>query len=273
MDIIAFSVRGVPFYWYGIITSLAIVAGILITSVNLYWRDKNFFQVIGLLVYAIPIALLFSRLTYVGLHWALYQNNLIGIFMIDRGGVSIYGAFLGFILVLFFYTDNGNRRDTRSLSFWYWLDVLAPALVLGLAIDQLGHFILQATVGIPSNDKIAEYIEYAFRPSGFEGYEYFKPVALYQAIWQFFVLLITLGATVIQVNKRVIKPGNLFIFSLILICGGRFYLGFLYLTTNQPGSLHLGQIISLGALLGCVVLVAIRRFRPYSTIARRIFSA
>lgn len=272
MDIVAFSIGGLQFFWYGIITSFAIIAGILITGANLYWRKKDFLNVIDFLVYAIPVGVLCSRLIYVWLHWEYYQNNLPAIFMIHQGGVSIYGAFIGFILVLFFYTHNDNRKNTGNSTFWYWLDVLAPALVLGLAIDQLGHFILQATVGMPSNDKIAEYIEYAFRPSGFESYEYFKPVALYQAIWQFFVLLITLGVTVAQVNKGMIKTGNLFIFSLILICGGRFYLGFLYLTTNQAGGLHLGQIISLVTLLVCICLLVIRRFAFCSTMARRIFS-
>ena len=54
-----------------------------------------------------------------------------------------------------------------------------PAIVFGLVILQITNFMMQFSVGtplsvdIPNDHTPAEYIEYKYRPSGFEGYLYF----------------------------------------------------------------------------------------------------
>lgn len=265
MDIIAFSIGTLNFYWYGIITSIAILVGMLLTGVGLYFRREKFAVMIDLLLFAIPVGIIASRIFYVFLHWKLYSGNMTEIMAFNYGGFSIYGAFVGFLFVVYFYTK------LKKLSFWYWLDILVPAIVFGVAIDQLGHFIFQTIVGIPDNGKTVEYIEYAFRPAGFEQYEYFKPVALYQAIWQFIVFLVVTALSFMQVKNHSILFGNVFLVGMSMVCLGRFLFGFFYLTTQHGMQLHTGQFISLVVLISCLALWTIRTYLPNNSLVKSIF--
>lgn len=272
MDSIAFSIGGLDVYWYGVVTSFAILAGLLVTRVHLYLRRESFSGVLDILIISIPVGIIFSRVVYVLLHWVFYWNNLSEILAISHGGLSIYGAFIGLMLAVFIYSS------VNRLYFWRWLDVFVPAILLGLAIDQLGHFALQTTIGLPvtgslvNDHRIMEYVEYAFRPSGFEGYEYYRPVALYQCIWQFFVFFISLGLLYLQTNYRLIRDGNLFLIGMILAAIGRFYFGFLYFSSNPGGSLHFGQWISLMGIVICMGLFLLRKYRSCGFRTRRIFN-
>ncbi|MBP2633616.1 MAG: Prolipoprotein diacylglyceryltransferase [Firmicutes bacterium] len=265
MDIIAFSMGNLNFYWYGIVTSIAILAGILVTRIGLHFRHEKFSVILDLLLFGIPVAIIVSRLFYVCLHWQLYSEKIGEIIALDRGGFSIYGAFVGFLLVVYCYTK------FKKISFWYWLDILVPAIILGIIIDQLGHFCFQTIVGMPDNGKTVEYIEYAFRPAGFEQYEYFKPVALYQAIWQFSVFVLVTLLSFFQIKNRTILFGDIFLIGMSITCLGRFLFGFFYLTTQRGMQLHAGQFISLLGLILCLVLWGLRKYFPHKEMMKNIF--
>ncbi len=265
MDIIAFSIGSLNFYWYGIITSIAILVGMLVTRVGLHFRHENFGVMIDLLLLGIPVAIIASRLFYVCLHWQLYSGKVNEIIALNRGGFSIYGAFVGVLFLLYCYTK------FKGISFWYWLDILVPAIILGIAIDQLGHFSFQTIIGMPDNGKTVEYIEYAFRPAGFEQYEYFKPVALYQAIWQFVVFILVTVLSFLQIKHRNILFGNIFLIGMSMSCLGRFLFGFFYLTTQRGMQLHAGQFISLMGLILCLGLWSSRKYLHNKSMIKSIF--
>lgn len=269
MDIIAFSIGGIDVYWYGLVTSLAILAGLLITGLHLYIRRGALVHALDILIYGIPMGLFCARLTYVALHWELYRSQPAEIFAVSHGGLSIYGAGIGFTLTVLVYAYQ------KGLNFWHWLDVFAPAILLGVAIDQLGHFALQATVGMPvagdlsANHRIVEYVEYAFRPTGFEGYEYFKPVALYLAIWQFVGFFAVMALSCLQIRRGASAPGSLFLFGMMYAALGRFSFGFLYLSTTPY--LHIEQLICLAILLVSAGFMARLKCRPRRGAAPQMF--
>lgn len=271
MDIAAFSLGGFNIYWYGLTVSLAIVAGVAVTACNLWLQRENFERVVDLLLWGIPVGFLFARGFYVLFHWPLFAGNLTEVFMLQHGGFSVYGALIGFILVIFFYTY------LRNLCFWRWLDLLVPAILLGLAIDQLGHFFFQANVGLPMareaayQSRIVEYVEYAFRPLGFEGYEYFWPVALYQSLWQLTVFFLAVLFSFLRIAGRRFRDGNLFLGCMVLVCLGRFGFGFLYLTTEPGSGLHFGQVVSLVALCVCGAFLVRRNFKVARKAAKAAF--
>jgi len=267
MDIIAFSVGNLNFYWYGIITSIAILVGILVTRIGLHFRHEKFAVIIDLLLLGIPVSVIVSRVFYVCLHWQLYNGKIGEIIALNRGGFSIYGAFIGFLLVVYFYTR------VKGISFWYWLDILVPAILLGLTIDQLGHFCFQTIVGMPDNGKTVEYIEYAFRPAGFEQYEYFKPIALYQAMWQFSVFIFVSVRSYFQIKYRNILFGDIFLIGMSMACLGRFLFGFFYLTTERGMQLHTGQFISLMGLILCLGLWSSRKYLLNERKIKNLFKA
>ncbi|SEJ63565.1 phosphatidylglycerol:prolipoprotein diacylglycerol transferase [Propionispira arboris] len=261
MGIVAFSIGDVNVYWYGIIITIAILIGMIITWINVYLRGQEFSRVVDILLFGIPVGFLFGRLGQVILHWDNYQNNWSEILQCAHGGISIYGAFLGFILVVFLYTS------AKRLSFWFWLDILVPAIVFALMLDQLGHFVLQVTVGtplplnIPNDHSLVQYIEYDFRPSGFEGYEYFRPVALYQAIAQFVVFVASIILSFLQIRRNNIKQGTIFLISIFFVALIRFFCGFLYLGAPANDTLHFGQITCLLGSMLCLCIWCLRKYQ------------
>lgn len=267
MDIVACSIGGFNVYGYGVVTALALIVGMLVTKVVTSWYNEQFSIAIDMFVISIPVSLIFARFFYVILHWNLYSANFSEIVYLNHGGISIYGAFVGFLLTVYLYTKNYYE------SFWHWVDIFMPAIALGLAIDQLGHFFFQFAVGIPAEGKMVEYIEYAFRPTGFQNYEYFKPVALYQAGWQFIIFFATIVLTMLHLKKNKVLSGSVFLVSILLLCLGRFAFGFFYLKADPGFHLHLGQILGL---IGCVVsigLLVARRFISNQPTINNIFKA
>lgn len=196
MGMVAFSCGEFPVYWYGLLVSLAIALGWIVTEAHLYIRRERLGFLPDILLCSVVGGVAGARLGYVCLHFFERQWGFYDIAALNRGGFSVYGAFVGFFCLLALYT---YWRDVR---FWRCVDILTPAFLLGLAVLQMGNFALQATVGVPvggseaSGSRIVEYIEYFFRPAGYEGYEYFWPVALYQAVWQFIVFCLAAAAGV-----------------------------------------------------------------------------
>ena len=94
-----------------------------------------------------------------------------------------------------------------------------------------GHYI----ISVSYTHLIAGYIEYAFRPSGFEQYEYFRPVALYQAVWQVVVFSGVCIFNSWQSKKKQFYTGVCFMLGISGAAMGRFVLGFLYISAH-PGS-------------------------------------
>ena len=56
------------------------------------------------ILYATPVAIIFSRLYYVVFNWADFKDNPIDIINTRKGGLAIYGAVIGAILVGYVYT-------------------------------------------------------------------------------------------------------------------------------------------------------------------------
>ena len=252
MGLIACFVGHIPLYLYGCIVAAALLAGLLVARISTWVYDEDFSAVIDLLLWGIPVGFIMARAGYVLGHWSFYLAHPESIAWVWEGGFSLYGAALGLVLVLWLYCR------CREMDFWHWLDILAPALLLALAINQFGHFVMQTTVGmplppdLPNDHTLAEYIEFSYRPSGFERYEYFQPVALYQAGMQLAAWLLAVILTFWQARRRLWHEGCLFLFGSAAVCLIRFGCGYFYLSTT-PG-LHPGQILSLAAAAACLAL-------------------
>lgn len=257
MDWIVYSVGSINIYWYGLVCAAAVLVFMLVTWSCLRLRGEPFAPVIDMLLWGIPAGLVLARVIYVARYWDLYRDDLSLIPALWQGGFSIYGAFAGFILavVLCCYRE--------KIPFWRCLDGLTPGIVAALLISQLGNFAAPFTVGMPlpsgsiNEQRLAEYVEYAYRPSGFEGYEYFKPVALYQAGMQLVVLLAAVWAARPRCQQR-LTAGMTFLASMFLLTVIRFGCGYMYLTTDVSGTLHFGQRVCLAGAAACLLLLWLR---------------
>ncbi len=259
MGFIAFCLGGIPVYFYGLLLMLSVLAGLVVTCIHVRLYEKPFAPVLDMIVWALPVGLVFSRIGYVLGHWSFYAEIPGEIFCVWNGGLSLYGAGLGFLCTVWLYCR------WNHLSLWLWLDILIPAIALGLVLQQLGIFCMQMTVGmplpadLPNDNSLAEYIEYGFRPSGFEHYEYFRPVALYQAGGQFLIFLVVWALSRWQIYSSFFwREGCVFLSGVFLLSILRFVCGFFYLSALPGPMLHTGQVLSLLVALLCGGLLIYR---------------
>jgi phosphatidylglycerol---prolipoprotein diacylglyceryl transferase len=88
-----------------------------------------------------------ARIAYVIGHFSQVTdsgNDLLGIFKVWEGGISLLGGITGGILAGLPYA----RR--HRLGFWRMLDVAAPGLALGIAVGRIGDLMIGDHLGKPT---------------------------------------------------------------------------------------------------------------------------
>lgn len=261
MDFIAFSWNSVNVYWYGIVMAVAVILGLAISWINVWLHKENFDIIIKIMVWGIPCSIVGARIVYVMQNMDYFSKNLSEIFCLWQGGLSIYGALLVFFAVC------AICLKVNQMQILYWLDLIMPAIVFGLVILQITNFMMQFSVGtplsvdIPNDHTPAEYIEYKYRPSGFEGYLYFQPVAFYQAAINFGIFILTVLLTMINRFFKLLSNGTIFLLALFLIALSRFYLGFMYLSVDKDVILYPVQWIALLVMIVTVIFYIGNKYR------------
>lgn len=253
-----FKLGSLHIYWYGTVVLSAILFALLITWLNVKKRQEDFSAVIDILLITLPLGIFFGRSVYVFYHWYSFAGDLFSILEFTEGGLSIYGAFIGFLLGSVVYCHYTAKN------LWHWMDVLIPGMVAGLIIMQIGNFFMQNTIGLPisstvNDHSLVAYVSFKQRPYGFESYLYFKPVALYQAGVLFFIFCFSLILSYMQYTRRKINSGDVFLLSIILIGICRFVFGFMYLGTQEDILPHFGQLMPLFMTLCAMALYCYRR--------------
>jgi phosphatidylglycerol:prolipoprotein diacylglycerol transferase len=182
-----------------------------------------------------------------------YLTHPLDLINIRNGGLGIPGAIIGGGIALFMYA----RR--RKLDFVTWLDIVAPAIPLGQAIGRFGNWFNQEVYGAPTTLPWAIRIDPRYRVAGFEAYETFHPLFLYEALWSLgnMALLLWLGR---KHADKLIK-GDLFLIYLIVYPLGRFLLEFLRLDSAQLGGINANQTFMAIVMLFSAGLLIYRHWR------------
>jgi phosphatidylglycerol:prolipoprotein diacylglycerol transferase len=177
-----------------------------------------------------------------------YLTHPLSILMTWRGGLGIPGAVLGGVIALYFFC----RR--RKLNFGLWADIAAPALALGQAIGRWGNYVNQEVYGAPSDLPWAITIDPQNRLPGFELYERYHPLFLYESLWS----LLTVGI-LLWIARRWedrLLNGDVFLIYLILYPVGRFLLEFLRLDSSQIAGINANQtVMGVVALASAATLI------------------
>ena len=100
-------------------------------------------------------------------------------------------------------------------SFGYFLDALAPGILLAQAIGRLGNWFNGELFGRPTDLPWALEIPQSLRPDGYTTFETFHPAFLYELIW------CTLIATALILVKKKWAPGQVFSAYVALYSVGR----------------------------------------------------
>ena len=253
MGKIAFSIGTIHFSWFGLILATAILAACAISWYHVRLRNENVDNLLGLTLYSIPIGIFSARLYYVAVNWHLYADNPNEILQIWHGGLAIHGALIGVALTIWLYSVI-NRT-----SFWHWADIVVPGLVFAQAIGQWGNFINQDAFGYPTDASWAIYIDYIYRPPGYEQFDFFHPTFLYESAWGLIIFTILIAVSWITLKKpSTLASGSLFLLYLILYSLGRLVIEEFRLDSEMLGDWRLAQIVSAIILVWSGTLLVMR---------------
>ncbi len=243
--------------YYGIILMLGAVAGAWLAAREVKRRGHDPEIVWDLLVYLIIGGVIGARLWHVftpppssieqGYTTVYYLTHWLDLINLRRGGLGIPGAVIGGAIALYFY----SRK--HKLNFAEWADIAAPSVALGQAIGRFGNYFNQELYGAPTDLPWKLYIDPGHRVSGFENYEYFHPLFLYESLWNFASMFFLIWISRRFENR--LKSGDVLLAYCITYPVGRFLLDFLRLDAAQIGGINANQtFMAVVAVIAAVVL-------------------
>jgi phosphatidylglycerol:prolipoprotein diacylglycerol transferase len=145
IDPIAVQIGPLQLHWYGIIIASAVLIAALLGSRVAQRLGENPEDGWSMLLWVVVAAVIGARIYHVIHEWeSTYSQDLALIPQVWRGGIGIPGAVAGGALAIWIWTR------VRGLNAARWLDIFAPALLLGQAIGRLGNFVNQELYGPPT---------------------------------------------------------------------------------------------------------------------------
>jgi len=222
------------------------IAAAILTNARLVRRGSEPWALVDVLIWAIPLGLIGSRIWHVITHPTDYffeGADPLAPFRIWEGGVAIFGALIGGAIGAWI----GCRF--AGIRFWSFADALAPAMLLAQAIGRLGNWFNHELFGLPTDLPWGLEIEAsnpAF-PVGLEPGTLFHPTFLYEIIW------LSLGIVVLLlIEKRFhLQWGKLWACYMIWYGLGRIVFESIRI---DPSEIYFGLRVNVWGAIGLVVL-------------------
>ncbi|HHW32315.1 MAG TPA: prolipoprotein diacylglyceryl transferase [Clostridiaceae bacterium] len=253
---VAFNLFGIPIYWYGIIIASSILLSILMAMHDSKKFDIESDTIIDLVLYAVPVAIVTARLYYVIFSWDDFKDNLMDIFNTRQGGLAIYGAIIGAVIVAYIFA---NKRKIGAFKLF---DFASPYLPFAQAIGRWGNFINQEAFGANTSlpwgmtgDIIKRELQY-LRDSGLNvtPSQPVHPTFLYESLWNLGVFFILLWY-----RKHKKREGEIFFLYMILYGIGRFWIEGLRLDSLMLGNLRISQVLAALFAIAFGIAFLVRR--------------
>lgn len=240
--------------------ALCIIIG---TAVAIWLGNKRFIAlypngkgiVSDVAIIAVPVGVLGGRLYHV----ITTPNKFFGsngrpedILKIWEGGLGIWGAIsLGACGAFLAYRTLARTRDLPP--FRYFLDALAPGVLIAQAIGRWGNWFNAELFGGPTALPWALEIPEWARPLGYSESPTFHPTFLYESLW-----CLLLAFALLRFGGK-LKGGQTFSLYIALYCLGR--LGFELLRIDSASlifGIRVNVLVSIA--VGAAATLAYRRF-------------
>lgn len=211
--------------------------------------------------YVVAGTLIGARLGHVFFYdWPRYQNNLMEIFAIWKGGLASHGGVAGVFLAVLLYYSRDLRHKFPSISFLNLLDMMViPASLVACCI-RIGNFFNQEIVGPETTLPWAVIFG---DPSDGQAWVPRHPSQLYEAVAYFalFALLFKIRNT--SYSQR---PGFMTGLFFTLLFSFRFFIEFVKLPQSMiidESFLQMGQFLSIPfILIGCFLIYRANKTPP-----------
>lgn len=253
LDRIFFDIGPLTIYWYGVIIAAGAFIGLYLATKE---SDRLGLQkdlMVDMIVFAIPISIIFARIYYVIFEWDRYIGGpWWDVFAIWEGGIAIHGALIGAVLTAIVYAR------VKKVSFWQLADIAAPSLILGQAIGRWGNFMNQEAHGGPLSEttynSFHQYLpDFIMNQMCIDGVMY-HPTFLYESFWNIVVLILLL-----VLRRKNPLRGEVFISYLMAYSVGRFFIEGMRTDSLYFGPFRVAQLISVAIILIGIAVIVYRR--------------
>lgn len=257
---VAFEIFGIEIYWYGIIIAAAFLVAVLLGM-----RDSRKFglepdNVIDLVLYAAPVAIVCARLYYVIFTWSDFRGAPLEVFNLRRGGLAIYGGIIGGLAVAYIFARK------KKIGVFRLFDFGAPYLPLAQAIGRWGNFVNQEAYGVNTtlpwgmtSDTIKRELVNNIDMLRARGIDIdpnmpVHPTFLYESLWNIGVFFL-----LIWYRRRKKLDGEVFFLYMILYGVGRFWIEGLRTDSLMLGNLRISQVLAALLAISSGIVFYMRR--------------
>ncbi len=139
---VAFNFGNITIHWYGIIVAIGFLLGYMYVNFRSKSFNLNQNNISDLTLISSVVGIICARVFYVLFYPGdFYKRNPLKIFMINEGGIAIYGAIIGGVLTLV------TICILKKIKILKTLDLMSIGLVIGQAIGRWGNFVNQEAFG------------------------------------------------------------------------------------------------------------------------------
>lgn len=250
---VAFKLGNLSVKWYGIIMAVAIILAVSMAIFEGRKRQIESDDFMDLLLWAVPLGYVGSRIYYVIFEWNYYSQHLDEIIAIWNGGIAIYGGLLAGLAVLLVFCYK------RMLPPFLMLDIITPGVMAAQILGRWGNFINQEAHGGPTTLAFLQSLhlpDFIINQMKIGGV-YYQPTFLYESFFNLIGLLIIL---LLRHRKHLFKQGEIFMLYLAWYSVVRFFVeGMRTDSLYLWGSIRVSQMLSVILLIVVIVLFIYRR--------------
>jgi len=262
-------IGGLEIAWHGVFTAVGVICGVAVAAFFArragFGEDTIYNSALCLVIGGIVGA----RALYVLENHSQFEHDLLDVFAINAGGISIYGALIGGTLGASAYA--AWRRLPRRLAM---ADVAALGAIIGMAVGRIGDVIngehFSKTTDWPigvlyTNPNSPSYPRFtAVTPQLAQ-----HPVVAYELVGDLMIFV------ALFVLYRVLKRDGIVFWAWVFLYGAmRFGLSFLREDNLIFAGLRMAQLIALGAMiiapLGVAYILLPRRRMAARSERRRL---
>lgn len=261
---IAFTIAGLPIYWYAIFTIIGYFSAICIFLIVTHKRYKVPFEVAFYYIFfAIPMIILGART------WSYIigdSTDIAQFFNIRTGGLAVQGGVLFGVITALIYFPLMLRKPKyhvrvyedgevyiKQPSMWIYADAIIPTILIGQAIGRWGNFFNGEIYGAAVSASDLYWLK-VMMPGVFDHMVlrgvYYQPLFLYESFLNIVTFILIYG---LLAEIREFRVGT--IASLYFIDYG--IIRFITESLRDPGFRYLGTYILNGLFMGGGIILFI----------------
>lgn len=228
-----FYLFGLHVHFYGIISAIAYLLGVVITCLIAKKRGFKSDDILVLACYVIPLAIIGARTYYVLFKLDQY-TNFWDVFKIWEGGLAFYGGLIGGALGVGIYCLIHKKN------FLALIDLIAVSMILSQAIGRWGNFFNQEAYGTIVTDPKFQWFPFSVYIEALG--EWHLATFFYESLWN----LMTFAVLITLLYKVKFKANGIVAAYYLVIYGtGRFFIESLRTDSLYWGPFRISQVLSL----------------------------